>query len=123
MHDARRDLVGIAGFQRLFRLPVDEEIELAFEHVTGLDARMGMATGRAARRDLRDGGDGVVAIGKFDLLERGALDAGLLGEGRNSEAGEGESEQSLFEHGFSSLERLTLAAPWFPARLPAKAQG
>jgi hypothetical protein len=59
-----------------------------------------MASGRAARRDFRDGGDGVVAVGKFDLLERGAFDAGLLGEGRDSEAGEGENEQSLFEHCF-----------------------
>lgn len=75
-----------------------------------------MASGRAARRHFRDGGDGVVAVRKFDLLERSALDAGLLGESSDGEAGEGQNEQSLFEHGFSSLERPTLAARQFPAR-------
>jgi hypothetical protein len=75
-----------------------------------------MASRRAARRDFRDGGDGVVAVRKFDLLEWGAFDAGLLGEGGNGKAGEGKREQSLFEHGFSSLERLSLAAQRFPAR-------
>src|ERR1044072_8243108 len=116
VHDACRDLVGIAGLQGFRRLPVDEEIQLAFEHVAGLDSRMGMTAGRAARRDFRDGCDGVVALRKLDFLEWGALDAGLLGKGGNGKSFEVKGAQAFFEYAFSSLDPPTLAASRFPAR-------
>ena len=46
-----------------------------------------MPAGRAAGGNLRDGGDGVVAGGEVELLQRRALDAGLL---CHRDAGKGE---------------------------------
>ena len=62
-------------------LAVDDELKFAFEHVAGFGARMGMAAGGAARGNLRNRGDGVVAGREIELLQRRALDAGLLGDG------------------------------------------
>jgi hypothetical protein len=56
VHDACGDLVGITDFQGFLRLPINQEIELALEHVARLNSRMGMASGGTARRDFRDGG-------------------------------------------------------------------
>ena len=63
------------------RLAVDEELKFALEHIAGFGAGMGMAAGGAAGGNFGDRGDGVVAGREIELLQRRALDAGLLGDG------------------------------------------
>jgi hypothetical protein len=70
---------------------------------------VGVAARGGPCRDLGDGGHDVVAGRKFDLLQRGALDGGLLRDGC-ADAGEGDdgqSEQYFPDHDFSSQWQST----------------
>ena len=62
-------------------LAVDDELKFALEHVAGFCARMRMAACGSARGNFRNRGDGIVAGREVELLQRRALDAGLLGDG------------------------------------------
>ena len=83
--------------------PSINKLKLALEHVAGFGARMGMAACGAACGNFRNRGDGVVAGREIELLQRRALDAGLLGDGDTGarECHDGQSEQNLFDHVFS----------------------
>src|SRR5229473_6114877 len=90
---ALRDLIGFPGLDLERRLAVDQKLELSLKHVTGFGAGMGMTTRSATRGNLGDRRDGVVAGRKIELLQRRALDAALLGDGR-TRAGKCDDGQS-----------------------------
>ena len=80
VRDPLGDLIGITGLQSLRRLALDKKFDFPLEYITGLDPGMIVAASRAAGRNFRNTGDCIVAGREIDLLQRRALDAGLLGD-------------------------------------------
>src|SRR5664279_3544755 len=89
-------------------LAVDQQIGFALQHIAGFDAWMRMTSGTASRRNLGYPGDRIVAVRKFDLLQRCALDT--LSEGGPGKGNDGQSEQNFLDHEFFSLWSQTSSA-------------
>jgi hypothetical protein len=69
---------------------------------------MGMAACGPAGGNFRYRGDRVVAGREIELLQRRALDPGLLGDGDTDacECHDSQSEQYLFDHAFSPMDKV-----------------
>src|ERR1700759_1639373 len=88
MDGSDRDLIGVAGFQVLDRLAVENEIGLALHDGAAFDARVAVAPGAAAGGNFSNAAHADKAGREFGLLQGRALDGGLLRES-GARAGEG----------------------------------
>src|SRR3954451_6178496 len=81
---------------------VYDQIGFSLEHIARLNSRMGMTAGHSSGLNFGYAGHRVVTVGKFDLLQRRALDATLLCD-RNADANQEcdtSSDESFFDHDF-----------------------
>src|SRR5450759_533823 len=96
----RRYLIRVAGFERLWRLAVDQQDHLAFHHVTSLGTEMGMSSDVDVGRNLGDAGDGFVVRGRhIDLLQDSALDRRRRRRGRRWLSGDRARRSEAYKRG------------------------
>src|SRR5262245_28115639 len=77
-----RDLIAVSVLQRFWRLTVDHEHELAFQHIAPLHARMRVPSDQNVRNDLGNSEDRFHwRTGNVIFLQRRALDCRRLVRG------------------------------------------
>src|SRR5262249_43823656 len=107
--DPGNTLEGVPGLDGSIRLAIGLEHRRAFHHIADLDAGMDVAAGADAGRDFRHAEHHGVALREIDVLQRGALDACLLGKCRNGDdgSGDGSRDERFPGHGFLPRQVMT----------------